>query len=317
VAAEEIVISGTVTGSVFAFAPSVVVSGTIGGSLRIGGGTLTLTGDVGGDVVAGSVTAEFGSSSSVGGDALVWTTRLTASGVIGQNLEGSMRSLELSGSVEGDVDVSVGRFNVVDELSVGGDLGYRSDRDAVGLDKATTGGTIVQKSTLPPNIRIRALGLFGRFLVILFLTISAIAVAYAWPERTESAAQTVGTRPLKSFGFGALVMFSPLLVAGLGALVLAVAPAAAAFPLVGVMLPLGLALLGLVFALSLVAGIPVVRWLGKRLFAKLGFYGSVLAGSVAIAVAWLLPWIGWIIPLIVLPLGLGSWMTSWRVSSDS
>ncbi len=313
-AAEEVVINGTVTGSVYAVAPSVVVSGSVGGSLRVSGGALKLSGTVGGDVVAAVVNAEFGSSSLVGGDALVWTTRMSALGVIGEDLEGNMGSLELAGAVDGDVDVSVGRLTVAGNLSVGGDLGYRSEREATGLEKVSTGGTIVQKSTLPPNIRVRALGLFGRFLVVLFLTISAIAVAYAWPERTESAAQMVRTRPLRSFGLGALVIFSPLLVAGVGALVLAMAPSSAAFPLVGVMLPLMLALLGLVFAVSLVAGIPVVGWIGKTLIARLGLYGAVLAGSAITGVAWLLPVIGWVVPLVVLPLGLGAWFASWRVS---
>lgn len=309
-AAEEIVIDGVVTGSVTAIAPRVVVNGRIGGALRASATSLWVSGEVGRDVVAAVVELQLGASSSVERDVQAWALDAAAIGRVGRDLKGSMGSLMLAGTVEGDVDVTVGSFEVVDGLTVGGDLGYRSASEGEGLEMADVGGALVRKTPLPPNIRVRALGLFGRFIVIVFLTLAAVGVKYGWPERTTKAIDRVRTSGLKAWGAGALVMLSPLVLAGLAALMVTLAPSSASLPLLGVMAPVIVASLGIVFALSLVAGVPAAGWLGQRLFKKLDPYGSMLAGSLVIGVVWLIPWIGWLVPLITLPLGLGGWFLS-------
>ena len=309
-AAEEIVIDGRVTGSVTAVAPRVVITGDIDGALRVTSTALVLRGTVGRDLVAATVDVLVGSQSSVERDVQLWAWDAAVLGRIGRNLKGSMSKLVLAGVVEGDVDVSVGQLSVVDELVVGGDLGYRSDRQADGLENAEVVGVVVRKTPVPPNIRVRALGLFGRFMVIVFLTLSAVGVAWGWPDRTRAAVDRVAVSPIKTWAAGALVIFSPFVLAALAALMVALAPASASFPLLAIMAPVVLAALGLVFALSLVAGIPAAGRLGERLFRRLDFYGAMLAGSVVIGLLWLIPWVGWLVPLVILPIGLGGWIFS-------
>jgi hypothetical protein len=111
---------------------------------------------------------------------------------------------------------------------------------------------------------------------------------------------------------GALVVFSPIIAIGVAALIVGVAPASAAFPLLVVLIPLILALFGLSFALALVAGAPVVGWLGGVIFRRFEIYGAILTGSIVVGLVWYLPWLGWLVPLVVLPLGLGAWLTTWR-----
>ncbi len=311
-AGEEVIIEGTVTGSVFAVAPRVTVNGSVGGSLRVVATTLTVNGDIGRDVVATAVNARLGSKSTVGGDVLVWALNMESLGRIGHNLEGSQRRLSLAGTVGGDVDVSVGRLTIVDDLTVNGDLGYRSDADAEGLDQADVGGAVVHKTPLPPNIRVRALNLFGRFLVVLFLTIAALTTAWGWPNQTTAAIESVRVSPLRSWASGAVIMALPLFLTALAALLLTLAPASASFPLLVILGPLILAAVGLVAALSLVAGIPAVGRLGRLLSKNLDVYGAILAGSVVTGIIWMLPVIGWLVPFVVLPLGLGAWLVSWR-----
>lgn len=309
-AAEEVVVNGEVTGSVTAITPRLEIDGAVGGSVRSSAVDLAVTGTISGDLVAAVWDGRLAPGSTVSGDVLVWATSLDAAGAIGDDLTGSQRTLDLAGEVGGDVDVSVGRLEIGESLEVGGDLGYRSARDAVGLENARVEGAIVEKTPLAPNIRVRALVLLGRFMVILFLTLAGLAVAYGWPERTRAAVQRVGTAPLRDWASGALVVFSPLLVAAITGLMLALAPATVAFPLLIVLVPLVLALAGLVLAVAVVAGIPVAARLGGRLLKRSDLYGSVLAGSALLGLAWWLPVIGWLVPILVLPWGLGAWMRS-------
>lgn len=311
-AAEDVVINGNVTGSVFAASPSVNVTGEIGGSLRVTGNNLDVSGVVGKDVVAAVVSAELTPASDITGDVLIWAWNVAALGTIGEDLSGTQRNLDLAGTVAGDVNVSVHQLAVVNDLTVTGDLDYRSGNAALGLEMADVGGAIVAKAPLPPNLRVRALGLLGRFMIVLFLSIAALTAAYGWPQRTSRAIGEVGKRPVRNWLVGAALVFAPVLAVGLTGLVVGLAPPAAALPLLAVLVPVILALFGLSFAIALVAGTPVVGWLGGVLFKRLDIYGAILAGSVLVGIIWHLPWVGWLVPLLVLPIGMGAWMVPVR-----
>lgn len=310
-AAEEVVINGTVTGTVTAIAPSVTVNGRVGQSLRASGSSLSVSGEVGGDVVAAVARAELFPDSSIDGDVLLWAWDASALGVVEGDVTGSQRRLDLAGDVGGDVDISVSHLSIVDSLRVSGDLGYRSESTAENVDRAEVGGTVVEKSPLPPNLRIRALGLMGRLLAVLVLSVTALSVAYEWPRRSTTAITMVGTAPVRRWLVGATILLSPVIATAATALILRLAPAAVAFPLLVVLIPVILALVGLVFALALIAGLPAVGWLGGVLFRRLDLYGSILAGSLLVGLLWHLPFVGWLLPLLVLPIGLGAWIASW------
>jgi cytoskeletal protein CcmA (bactofilin family) len=311
-AAEDVVINGVVTGSVTAIAPRVVVAGEIQGTLRVVTNRLEVRGITSGDVIGVSTRASFPEGSLVGGDVVLYSWSAAAAGSFEGDLTGSFRNLEVAGAVAGDVDVSVDRLTVTDMLTVGGDFGYRSRNDADGLELADVTGAIVEKTPLPPNLRIRALRLLGRLMIVLFLTLFALLAFYGWPDRGKKAVDKVTVSPVRNWLRGAAVVFAPVLAIGVMALLLALAPAAAAFPLLAVLVPLTLALTGLSFAVSLVAGAPVVGRIGKALFKRLDVYGSLAAGSAVTGLAWLLPWIGWVLPVVVLPLGLGAWISAFR-----
>lgn len=311
-AAEEVVINGEVKGSVIVASPRLVVNGGVQGSVRMVGNALTITGTIGRDVVAAVWSASLSATSDVEGDVLMWAWDAEAFGSIGRDLTGTQRNLAIAGKIDGDVDVSVGRLSVVDELDVGGDLGYRSDNEAAGLEMAEVAGVAVNKTPLPPNLRVRALTLLGRFMVILFLSISALTVAYGWPRRTGDAVAALKVSPLRRWFEGAIVLFAPLFAVGVTGLILGFAPAAAAFPLLAVLVPVILALTGVSFALGLVAGAPVMAWLGGAVFRRLELYGSIVVGSLAAGLVWYLPYVGWLVPVLVLPLGLGAWIATWR-----
>lgn len=309
-AAEEVLISGEVTGSVLAVAPTVTVKGGVARSVRFTANRLSVSGSIGADLVGAALRVGLSPDSVVDGDVLVWALSMTAAGTIGSDLEGTQRSLDLSGSIGGDVDVSINRLVISGPLEVAGDFGYRSASDAEGMDQATVEGVVAHKTPLPPNIRIRALGLLTRFLVILGLTCAALLVAWGWPGRTDSAGNRARASLWRALGRGALVILSPLVVAGIAALIAGLVPASASVPLLAIFVPLILALAGIVLVLSLVAGVPAILALGRALPGERGLYGSIVIGSIAAGLLWMIPWAGWLIPLLVLPIGLGAWMLS-------
>ncbi len=150
----------------------------------------------------------------------------------------------------------------------------------------------------------------------LALTATSILVALGWPARTEHAAKRARSNSLRSYGIGFFVIFSPILIIGVGALIVGLAPAAASLPLLAILVPVAVVMAGLVMAFSLVAGAPSVLMLGRLLRANLGTYGAIVAGSAVVSLVWFLPVVGWLVPLTVLPLGAGSWIVASRSTPD-
>lgn len=315
-AAEDVTITGTVTGDLVAVAPLVEITGEVSGAARVLGGELRLSGEIGEDLVDSTWRAALDSGSVVGGDALIWAVELEAAGRVGGDLEGTQRTTRLQGEVDGRVEVTVTSLTVTGPLEVGDDLGYRSKRAAEGLGEATVGGVVVHKTALPPNIRVRALALLVRLLVVIALTATALLVAWGWPQRTVVAADLARARTLRCAGYGAVVMLSPLILVLVAWLVAALAPASASFPFLVAFLPVVLAASGMVLVLSLVAGVPSALALGRLVSGRLHLYGAMLVGSALAGLIWMIPWIGWLVPAAFLSVGLGAWMLALRAGVD-
>lgn len=311
-AGQEVSIEGEVTGSVTALAPEVRVSGVIGGSLRVTSPSVEISGRVDGDVVAVAFGIELAPGGEVGADLIMWAWNGGSHGMVTEDVEGSQRTLDLSGDVAGNVRVSAGSVSVVDDLHVGGDLIYRSSSEAVGVDRADVDGVVVQQTPVQPNIRVRALALAGKILVSIVLAAMALVISSAWPERSERALAGLEAAPFRSFLTGAAVVLSPAVILGLAFAVLAFAPASTALPLVAVLIPILFALMGVVLVAGLFAGMPAVAWIGARLKKQTTVAGAVAVGSAVVAMLWLIPIVGWIVAILVLAAGMGGWLSTFR-----
>jgi uncharacterized membrane protein len=86
--------------------------------------------------------------------------------------------------------------------------------------------------------------------------------------------------------------------------------------LLAIFAPLVLATAGVVLVLTLFAGVPAVLAAGRALPREPGMFGAILAGSALAGVLWLVPIVGWIVPILVLPIGVGAWLLSFRENQE-
>lgn len=314
-ASEEVVISGEVTGTVTSVAPTTTITGEVGGSVRATGSVLQVSGSVGGDVVAAVARAGLEPGATVGGDMVVWAWSATVAGVVGGDLAGTQRRLRIEGEVGENVDVTATAVEITGPLEVGGDFRYRSPVPADGMDQVTVGGATVHQTPLPPNIRIRALAVFTRLLAILGLTIAALLVAWTWPERVGLAASRARARPWGAWWRGASIVLLPLALVVAGVVAAALAPGSTALPLIAILVPLGVATLGIALLGALVAGAPTALALGGAVARRLGPYGAIAVGSLILGAIWLIPFVSWLVPVLVVPFGVGAWVLAFRAES--
>lgn len=303
---EDVTISGTVTGDVIAFSSTADIDGRVGGSVRFVGRSLTVGGEVGGDIVAVGWDTTVGGD--LAGDLIVWSRRARLEGAVGGDVEGQMRSLVLAGSTDGNVDVTVGSLAMTEGATVGGDLGYRSREPSQQLETGGVEGAIIHRTPLPPNIRVRAMLLLAKVVLSLAAGVMGLLVMWAAPRASAAAAARVrrswGRAWLRGTGFSLV----PLVVAAGLAGAVALVPLEAALPLLVALVPVVLALFGMVGALALVAPAAVYPWLGDPRGRGRPPVRAFLFGLALVTGALLVPWLGGLAAALIVPIGIGGWL---------
>jgi hypothetical protein len=303
---EDVLVAGTVRGDVLAMAGSVVVTGTVGESVRAVSPTIRIDGGVGGDVVTlGWSTRVAG---DVDGDAFLWGWDVGLGGVLGGDLEGQSRRLGLSGEVRGGVDVTTRRLAIVEGTVVAADLDYRSPEASPDLDNAEVGGTVVHRLPLAANVRIRALMVMAKILLSLVAAVVGLLVMWALPDASRQATASVAQSWWRAWLRGVAVLAGPAMVIALAALVLRFAPAEAALPVVAVVMPVFLAVVGIVFALAFAAPAAAYPWLGRWGGPERSPVRSFLFAALAVTAVVLVPWLAALVFVGLVPIGIGGWL---------
>jgi cytoskeletal protein CcmA (bactofilin family) len=302
---EEVLISGEVTGDVTVVAGRVTVTGTVGGSVRVAAGLVQVGGAIAEDLAVASWETVVDPTGTIGRDLINWGRIGQVAGMVNRDLTGRFSRLALDGEVGGAVDINVGTLAVGPGAEVDGDIAYRSTKEAE-VNSSAIGGSVIQRTPLPPNIQVRALQLLTVLLVMFILTAAGLLSASAWPEQFESTMAAAG-RGWRTWLSGLGVLVSPLLAAGVLGFILGVAPSAAAVPLVIVLLPVVLGLGGLVLMASLFGVIPAAGAVGRVITRRRASPpAAVLVGMFLVGIVVLIPFLRWVSAAIIVPLGVGA-----------
>ena len=303
-------VDGVVTGSITALASTVTIGGEVGGSVIVAASDVIIAGQVGGDVVTAAL--DLAVEGQVGRDLLAAVWSAHTNGVIERDLKGVFRSLDLGGQVSENVEVRVNRLDVGDGLSVLGHLDYQADR-VVGIEQMRAGveGSLVDRTALPPNIRIRGLRLMTVVLMSLLIVVTGLLVVRWRRPWVESASLRVVTKPWRSSAKGLALLFSPLV--GLTILVLVVLwlPVYIWGPLLVVGIPFLTIAAGFWLLAVLAAHIPVALAVGRALGNLFGrhweSHWAYLVGAALYLAVLRIPILG--LPLVAIAtfVGAGAW----------
>jgi cytoskeletal protein CcmA (bactofilin family) len=319
-------IDGDVNGDLIAFARLVTVRGSVSGDLISAGETVEIQGQVGGSVFAAgrAVTltqtrvghnfygagndVAVGSGTEVVGNAAAAGATVSVDGKVGSDVASAARDFVLRGDVTRNVLTTAQTVTLLAPATVGGNLIARvGDLDKVTVASgATVRGNIDKQVTEAMRER-AARG--NRYLSPSF---------YAWQLVRLGAAFLSGLALLWLFPglqTASLADAGDAVKAGLfglvAAIVLPVGALIACITVVG--LPLGIIgaivwLLGLYFAKTVVA-----QLIGRTLFRSPHgvphYAATLLAGLVIVIIAINLPWIGWLVGLVLTLVGLGMLVT--------
>lgn len=310
VAFDSIRIDGVVEGDVVAVSTRVEITGRVDGAVRIAAGSVSIDGDVGDDLFVGALSAQAGVGSTVGRDVLIWSRTAEMLGSVGRDIEGTQRSTRVGGAVGGDVDVTTGALSLLPGLRVDGDIRYVSESEATIAGTVTVDGVITQIEALPPNVRVRAVRLLVLFVAVLAALGVGLAILWAIPRRSVSAAQALVRSPLRSLAWGIGVASVPAALVIVTGGIVAVTSLSAAGPVILVLVPVVVGLASLLFLGLLTSPVPLALAAGSRLRPSWSTYGRFVVGFPLLVIVWLLPWIGGFLVLLGAFAGLGSWLVA-------
>jgi cytoskeletal protein CcmA (bactofilin family) len=344
--ANQVTINGVVEGDLLAAGQGVMVNGTVGDDARTAGQAIMLGpgARVAGDLAVVGLSLENQAGSAVRGDLLIGAYQALLSGEIGRNITGGLDRLELRGPVGGNVDVSVSgdpnpapiqfspagqtpiprvqpNLTLAESARVGGTLTYRSRTEAAFSPSAQVAGTVnFEPVAVAPAAQPAApwLGYLQRLASLLLVGLLLLWLAPSWTRRL---ADTVEARPLPSLGWG-LVAFFAFIAAVLAVLILTIAIAIllgylTLGGLVAMTILLG-TLLGatmvtgyiafVAYVAQIIVGYVAARWLLRRAqpsWAERPVVPLILGLALYVALR-AIPWLGVLVGLAVVLLGLGA-----------
>jgi anti-sigma factor RsiW len=324
-AGDTVAVEGTVTGNLIAVGRTVVVRGTVKGDLVSASQRLELSGAVEGNVFAGAeavlVRGPVGrsvhafaedvrvdSSARVEGDLVGFGSEVDVGGRVGRDLLAFCGLANLRGEVGRHVSAHTRRLQIEGPAKIGGDLlaHVRKAEDVQVDPGAVVSGKTETRLEKPRKSRFATPGFYFWKLVWLAAAFLTALVLQRLIPGLFAQDRPDGGALLRALGVGLVV----LVAVPVGAVL-------AAFTLVG--LPVGLFVLALWLASLYVAFLLVAALVGQSLLQRRGgpppaFAPLLLVGLVALTVAVNFPYVGGVVRLAVILVGLGLAVTQGRRS---
>jgi len=323
IAANRIVINGTVNGDVLCIGDTITVDGHINGSItaigsqiridgeversvRVAGDRAAIGGDIGNDVMAAGDDIEIIGTGMIGRDLVFAARKIDVQALVDKGVKGLGSRISLNDVVRGDVEVGVEQLTIASSASIGGNLVYVSENKAIVEPGAHIGGTTTHRL---PEVRepiIPTIGVWIRVIAFLMTLITGIVIILIAPRRAEAVAASIKGKPLLSLGWGAIILFATPIAALIAFITVIGVPAGL----------IGLILYGLAIYLSQIAvGLFIGYWI-VGYFSKVDSRGALVGafalGFAILTLVKLIPYIGFPIWLATVVFGLGAMALSQR-----
>lgn len=307
VAGGTVEINADVTGDLFIVGGQISVRGSVGDDVRIGGGSVTLHGNVGDDVLVAAGTITIADTSVIRGDLLVGTGSFNLYGNVLGNVRAGFNEGRIRGTIGGDADLrySDGKLSFADGAKIDGKLDYWAQYESTVFDDVakeveyhkwvvanTSSPWSAAAIVVPVAVWSGALwSLVGIFLLggLLILLL---------PKYLPRVANTIKRN------YGAALWQGILFAVAIPLLALLIALTGFGIP-VSIVVMLGFLIIMFLASvpISLTLGSYIIKYTEKDRSRQ---FGALVAGATIYIIMGLLPFVGWIIKLILFVIGIGA-----------
>lgn len=294
-------VNGIINGSLTAVGSTMIIDGEVTHAVRVAGGNVDIRGKVGKDVMVAGTSIDIQKTAQIGRDLVFATEKIRIDALIEDGVKGYGTTADLASQVKGNVDVEVKNLTIESTADIQGNLIYNSKNEVEIIPGAHIGGTTTHNipETRQPVIPTAAKVWFRVVCFIMTLVTGGLIILLA-PKRATAVATSIKYKPLLSLGWGALVFF--------------VAPLAALIAFITV-IGIPVSIIGIIFyfiALYL-SQVAVGLFLGYWILGyvtKVNSRGMLLAafalGFVILTLVSLIPYVGSVVCFAAALFGLGA-----------
>ncbi len=297
-----VTINGNISEDLVVAGGIVNVFGNVGDDLRILGGQITVLGNVGDDLILGGGKVEIGKNAVINGSLISGAGFITLSGEVKEDMKGGVGILYLSGKVLKNVTLTVEeQLSVAETAYIGGDLSYSA------LSEMEIPANVVKGKTefnqfKKGNVLSELTYAFFLYKLISYVSILLIALLFVLiaPRMLIKIGQVTKEKLLKSFGVGILTL--------LGIVVLSII---LMITIIGI--PLALISLASLLIIFYVSKVVIAIFITSYFFnyskmtkhVKAKVFGGVALGLLIYYVVSIIPFLGFIISLILCAVAVG------------
>ncbi|MFH1822440.1 MAG: hypothetical protein ABH830_01950 [Patescibacteria group bacterium] len=313
-AGQTININGQVDGDVICAGQSININGEIGGSVRTAGNSININSQIARNVQAFGASIILGKDASVGWDMLMAGATGEIRGNVNGDLHGAAANVTIAGEIGKNVRLLLdekvhkeigGKFEtypitITDEAKINGEVVYTAGNEGLISDKASiTGGVTHNLPKLKDFKKAKSIGwAWGKLYSIFAALVIGLVLVSIWRKQIKDLTDKMLDKSGTSIAWGIALMFlTPIL-----AILLLVT-------IIGI--PLSLLLLGTWIIFLVIAKILVGIMIGRAIIEKLwpkkkeSLIWAMIIGIVLLYLILSIPYIGWLLTLIVLWWGLG------------
>ena len=300
----QVLFDGKVNGDIIALAGSIEIAGIVSHNVRIMAAQASISGQIGRNLTGVTATIDISPSAVIGNNAVIISGNADLESIIKNNVRLYTSNVRISDHIGGNVMAHVGKIRLTSKANIGGSLEYWSNKDAL-IDSSTHIEQGVKHH--PPFFYNLFHGKWAKILKIssklatflmnfcYSLTIGIIMIRY-FRYRIDRTLNAMNQTPLQALIAGGVL----LLILPLACLLLIVT-------VLGV--PFALTLLSLTVVTFYTAKIFFILWVSKILLHRFDFqryiYHYLLCGLIIYFLLTLIPYIGVVLSLSALLLGLG------------
>jgi cytoskeletal protein CcmA (bactofilin family) len=295
-------INGEVDGDVFVGTQSLNIGGRITDSVRVFAHQTDISGEIEGDLIIMGGTLTVHKDAHIAGDVIAYTGVAKINGTVDGAVRITGGEIDIGGSLGKNVRVEADALTLGPEARILGDLTHTS-REFEQEEGAQVAGEIIHKEK-PKKEKKRGISAFS-IVWWCWGTLSAMLVGLLsvalFRRMVPAVTRTIGSETM----MGTLVGFGAFLVVPAASIL------ALLFP------PLGLSGLAIFFVALYVAKMPVAVWLGGRVLSPTGSatpspYLAIVLGVLILRLLFLIPYLGWLVWLVAVWLGLGATILATR-----
>lgn len=306
VAGGTVTIDGTIDGDLLVAGGTVSISGTVGQNIRVAGGTVTISGRVGRNIsiAAGSVSIE--KTARIGGNIVGVFGNLAHMGQTAGDMTVAGGDAVINGAVGANVVARVGSLTISEKATVVGNLKYESPSKAEISSLAQINGTIsYTPSRWNEDMRNKEMSVGGvrkqvhagvELISLITSFMMGFIIMRFFPRRFARTAEIIKQRFWNSLALGLLVSI--------------VTPVAVILLLVTIVgIPFALLWTVGFFILAYIAKIWVGFSVGRMILVRSGVGDrrgwALLLGLLLYYIIGYIPYIGWLMKLLVMMGGIG------------